>query len=275
MKRILTLSLLMAATALFAGCSDDDGGCTLRVLTFEDADYAGSTAHYWSSLIDEVQYGGALLYGVQDPNTYLFGSVNYSWYDRGNTELHHALPVNWGVTNYAGGGHAVSNYTAATLSEGDYTTQLAVLAATGAGGHNGSRNFCVHNGYSDGTGNSAENLPALTFGDGVARTIDHMWVCPTNYVLNELTGSTSNESFLKVVATGYDATGTRIAIQPEFYLEQGGKMPTEWTKWSLTAMGKVTKVEFNIEGSYVGDYGLYAPTYFAYDDVAVVFETTH
>lgn len=273
MKRIFTLALLIASAALLTGCSDDEGEKELlRVLTFEDADYRGGASGYWSALIDTKQYEGSLLYGPYDPDTWSYGSVSYSWYDKGNTELRHTLPENWGATNYAAGGHAVSNYTTTDTAEGSYLTQLAVNAPDGRGGHNGSRNFCVHNGYADGSGFSATNLPALTFGDGVARTIDHMWICVTNYQLNALTGSTSDTSFLKVVATGYDATGARIAIQPEIYLERGGKMLTEWTKWSLAAMGKVYRVEFNLEGSYVGDYGLYAPAYFAYDDVAVVVE---
>ena len=75
-----------------------------------------------------------------------------------------------------------------------------------------------------------------------------------------------------MVATGYDAAGQKVAAEPEIALEQGGKILDEWTKWSLAAMGKVTKVEFNIKGSYTNEYGLYAPAYFAYDDVAVRFE---
>lgn len=273
MKRISTLALLFVAATLFVGCSEEDGdGGTLRVLTFEDRDYKGGTSGYWSALIDSKQYEGSLLYGPYDPETWSYGSVSYSWYDKGNTELQHTLPENWGATNYAAGGHAVSNYTTTDPTEGSYLTQLAVNDTAEAGGHNASRNFCVHNGYADGSGFSATNLPALTFGDGVARTIDHLWVRITNYQLNALSGSTSDTSFLKVVATGYDASGAAIAIQPEIYLEQGGKMLTAWTKWSLAAMGKVSKVEFNLEGSYVGEYGLYAPAYFAYDDVAVRFE---
>lgn len=275
MKRILIYPLLLAAS-LCVGCSDDEQmpGDELRILTFEDADYKGSIAAvcYWSSLIDTKQYEGSRLYGPYDPNTWSYGSVDYSWYDAGNTELYHTLPLNWGVTCYAGGGHAISNYTSTDQSTGSYLTQLEVHAPEGCGGHNGSHNFCVHNGFSDQSGYSATTLPALSFGDGVARVIDHMWVKATNYQLNAFQGATSASSFLKIVATGYDINGNRISITPEFYLERGGQIATEWTRWELFAMGKVVKVEFNLEGSYVNEYGLYMPAYFAYDDVAVRFE---
>lgn len=271
---MLLLMLVPLAALALVGCSDDDGdGRTLRYLTFEDSDYRGNATGYWSSLIDDKQYEGSLLYGPYDPATWSYGSVEYGWYDKGNTELCHTLPSNWGATNYAAGGHAISNYTTTDRSEGSYLTQLAVNDTPDAGGHNRSRNFCVHNGYSDDSGYSATTLPSLSFGDGVAREIDHMYVRLTNYQLNMLSDEPSTtDSYLKVVATGYDAAGAKIAIEPEIYLEQGGKLLTEWTRWSLAAMGKVSKVEFNIKGSYVGDYGLYMPAYFAYDDVAVVFE---
>ena len=57
-------------------------------------------------------------------------------------------------------------------------------------------------------------------------------------------------------------------------LNTGKQIITEWTKWDLSVLGKVVKVEFNLVGSddMVGDFGLVVPAYFAYDDVAVQFE---
>jgi hypothetical protein len=45
----------------------------------------------------------------------------------------------------------------------------------------------------------------------------------------------------------------------------------DWTKWDLTALGKVIKVQFNIIGTNDNGYGFSQPAYFAYDDVAVQF----
>lgn len=272
---------LLVATAAFSlsACSEDDheddhdNGRALRILSFEDSDYKGSLeTTYWSSLIDNKQYEGELLYGPYDPATWSYGSVDYAWYDRGNTELRHTLCTNWGSTCYSSGGHAVSNYTSTDPAEGSYLTQLAVNA-TGNGGHNNSRNFCVHNGFRDDSGYSAEQLPRLTFGDGVERVIDHLWIKVTNYQLDFLQKNATQESFLKVTATGYSATGSATGTV-EFYLERGGKITKEWSEFSLAQLGKVYEVEFNIVGSanYDNGYGLGAPAYFAYDDVAVIFE---
>ena len=87
-KRIvsLLLALVMAVSLLpvSAFAADD---YELRVLTFEDADYKGGTnfagGSNWSSLIDDPQYGGKLLYGSG-------GGVDsidaaYKWTDTNNT----------------------------------------------------------------------------------------------------------------------------------------------------------------------------------------------
>ncbi len=49
---------------------------------------------------------------------------------------------------------------------------------------------------------------------------------------------------------------------------------TTWQKWDLSVLGEVVSVAFNIVGSadLYGDWGLNAPAYFAYDDIAVRFD---
>ena len=82
----LLLALVMAVSRLpvsaFAAADYE-----LRVLTFEEADYKGGTNFAggtdWSSLIDNPQYGGKLLYGSG-------GGVDsidaaYKWTDTNNT----------------------------------------------------------------------------------------------------------------------------------------------------------------------------------------------
>ena len=254
---------------------------TYRVLTFEDEDvkfspyeldYAGVTITKWSDLVDDAEYGGTLTY-----NNYSSDGT-YSWNDEGNTGLQHSF-----VTPYWGGGHVISNYKLEnyeTLPEGKwgwYELQMSVPI----GGHNGSCNFCVHNGYSDFFNSQMYDaaLEGFNFPEGVERVVDHMYVTNTNYVLNSLTygdgfnSAATDETYLKIIAYGYDdndvATGTA-----EFYLcNTGKKLVTDWQKWDLSSLGKVNKIVFNFKASedQSGSYGLNCPAYFAYDDVAVRF----
>ena len=176
----------------------------LRVLTFEDNDYRGTEGeNYWSSFIPNGQYGN--------------GNGQYSWYDEGNTELSFTPSSTAMFPGY--GGHAISNYVGNDLSQGDYTHDLQAYNVTG--GANNSENFCVHFGYLDNSGMGMQNeLIYFEFGDGIARTIDHMYVTNTTYAYNVLengdgwmvpTGGVSNECWFKIVAYGYndsEATST-------------------------------------------------------------------
>ena len=251
----------------------------LRVLTFEDADarftpytldYAGVTVTKWSDLIDSQQYGGTL--------TYDYGGGIYTWYDENNTELTHSF-----TKPYWSGGHAISNYVItdyATLPDG-YSGWYELQYANPIGGHNGSANFCVHNGYVDDFNSSlgyGAHCPAIAFADGVARVVDHMYVTNINYVLNSLTYGdgfnvpASESTYVKVLAYGFDANDNNTGVA-EIYLCRDGKCITTWERFDLSSLGEVVRIEFNFEASddQIGSYGLNCPAYFAYDDVAVRF----
>lgn len=234
----------------------------LRTLSFEQ--------EQWNALIDDVQYGGSLLYA---------DGGEYSWHDEGNTELCHSF-----VTPYWTGGHAISNYAMddyATLPEGYYgwyELQLSVLG----GGCNGSRNFAVHNGYADFYNSQIydASLQTLEFADGVERVVESMWVTNTCYMLNSLSygdgfnSPATEDTFVKIVAYGYNTLGEEVGTA-EFTLCNGiDNIVSEWTKWELSSLGKVAKIAFNFEASsdQIGDYGMNCPAYFAYDDVVVRFE---
>lgn len=297
MALVMTLSLVNSAviTAFAEGTQSADpstgetqnAGYELRVLTFEDADYKGGTNFAgksdWSSLIDNPQYMGSMLYPNGSGTT--DDSKAYTWYDAGNTELKHTLPKSWDNYCYWGGGHAVSNYASGDfVKNGDFNHQLTVYKAgaegdvrTG-GGHNGSNNFAVHFGYKDNSGHTdSQILPSLAFGDGMARVIDHMYVNNICYALNcylngnDLTAKIGDDDWVKLTATGYD--GEAKTGEASIYLCNGPKnIVTDWTKFDLSGLGAVTKVEFNITGSSDNGYGFSQPAYFAYDDVAVRFD---
>ena len=237
----------------------------MRILTFEDE--AGSS--YWASLIDNPQSNGKLLYGESGA-----GSTYYSWIDNNNTLLAHDFEVNkdQGMA-YWSGGEAVSNYVETNLENGTSDFQLSVPMkdpVTEFGGHNGSKNFCVH--Y-----DSYLNSQSLYFSDGEARVIDHMFVAPTTYLLNvekngnKFSGKIGPNDWFKITATGVDANGENTGTC-DFYLAKDGKMVEDWTRWDLHSLGKVMVVYFKMDGSVTNQYGSTLPAYFAYDDVAVRFD---
>jgi len=249
----------------------------LRVLTFEDEDYKGGDnmvgQRNWSSLIDTKQMSGPLLYPSNDEEL-------YRWSDENNTFLASELPMGYGDNKYWGGGHAISNYVEMDLANGDFMHQLAVYyrdPVTGFGGHKGSKNFCVHYGYRDDSGFSAQPLPYIYFGDGEARVVDHMYVMWNTYLANcvfngnGLTEPLGPSGYVKIVAIGYDADGEKVEPELEFFIAGSGSNITEWTKWDLSALGKVSLIEFNMTGDSDNGYGFSQPAYFCYDDVAVRF----
>ena len=252
----------------------------LRVLTFEDEDtkftpysldYANKTISKWSELVDDAQYGGTLTY-----NNY--GEATYYWYDENNTEIEHSF-----TTPYWGGGHAISNFVIEnyeTLPNG-YNGWYELQFATPIGGHNNSKNFCVHNGYQDDYNSQIYDgkLAWFSFKGGKEQVVDHMFVTNTCYVLNSLmygdgfNSPATDDTWVKIVAYGYNANEEEVGTS-EFYLcNTGRRFVTDWQKWDLSSLGKVNKIVFNFAASddQIGTYGLNCPAYFAYDDVAVQF----
>lgn len=291
-KRLLALvlAIVMVCSLLPVSAFAAEPDYELRVLTFEDADYKGGTnfagGNNWTSLIDSPQYGGKMLYGESGGGVDSVDAA-YKWTDKNNTWLSNTLSEGYGSWCYWSGGHAVSNYVSGEISKyGGFESQLTVykkdvsgLERTG-GGHNGSNNFAVHYGYADnsGYGLTEASLPTLTFADGTARVIDHMYVNNTDYALNcyidgnGLTAKIGDDDWVKLVATGYNAAGEKTGTA-SIYLCNGPKnIMMDWTKWDLSGLGKVLKVTFNVTGSSDNGYGFSQPAYFAYDDVAVRFE---
>lgn len=273
----------------------------LRVLTFEDdtekfetytiTGYDGDNGSYydhsvtkWSDLIDTPEYGGPLAYGDMG----FYGEsrgCDYNWYDNNNTFLASEFPVNYNSKVYWGGGHVISSYASEDYTTyGTYENQQTVYGegqvygVTKTGGRNGSSNFAMHYGYKDSSPyNMTENLPYIYFKDNTPRIIDHMYVNNSAYAIscymdgNGLTAKIDEEDWVKAIATGYDIDGN-VTGTAEIYLCNGpDNIVTEWTKWDLTSLGMVYKVEFNITGSSDNGYGFSQPAYFAYDDVAVQF----
>lgn len=278
MKNFFKLLPVVLLGLALAACDDDNDAelpaqPELRVLTFEDNDYRGTDNgglgfKDWTSLIDKVQNNGPLLYPGDDSE----GAWRYNWNDENNTFLASKLPRNYDANKFWGGGHAVSNYADTDLTHGDPAHQLSVY---GNGGHNGSKNFCIHNGYAE-AGDENTKLPSIYFSDGVKRVVDHMWVANTTYVANIIVnGDKMNtpfgeEDFLVVTAVGRNLVGDETG-RTEIFLARGTDYLKEWTNWNLSSLGEVASIEFNVKSSKRNQYGMSVPGYFAYDDVAVRF----
>lgn len=269
MKKLFLLSL----ATLFAYVIYADGNhFDTHILTFEGMNHK----------IDNPQYGGPQLYG-SGMGFYTVEEA-YNWTDSTQTGLSHTLPNNWGSYCYWGGGHAVSHYVSGQDSlYGDYNSQLTVykegvlgIQAT-QGGHNESNNFAVHYGYTDNSGYSGDVLPDIHFFDGKARIVDHMYITNTCYAINVygngngLSTKISDDDWVKVLAIGYNDK-EEITDTAEIYLCNGPKnIVHNWTKFDLSSLGRVVRIEFNVTGSSDNGYGFSQPAYFAYDDVAVRF----
>ncbi len=294
MKKTFLLVGAMALTGLIAPKASAQG-YELRVLTFEDgSEKSGFEAvnglSGWSDLIDDPQQYGQLLYGDNNMGT----EDPYMWTDGGNTELHHEFIDSWGMGSYAfyGGGEAISHYWSSNYATyGDYMNQLTAYRPdagsndmnTAGGGHNGSNNFCVHFGYIDDTGYGVSEVPAIVFTDGVARVIDHVYVCPTTYTYytvfqgNDLTDALGEDGKLWIQARGFaSAEDSEPSATTEFlfFAGDGSADTRDWTKWDLSDLGAIEKLEFNMYGEGSGSdngYGLSQAAYFAWDDMAVRF----
>lgn len=225
---------------------------------------------YWDALIDDPQYGGDLLYGPMDPETYSY-NVEYTWEDPVTTLAFGGFGNSWGSVCFSSGGEVISNYVEPDFKDAGYLRQLEVPAAPA----NGS-NFIVHFG--------AEDAPiGLSFADGQARAIESIDYIMTNYLANSAIfgdgffGPLAAESFVAVKATGFDAEGNETATLSKVLISgdeveayAAGK-PIEWNTWDLSGLGEVVSVKFAVYGSEdcYGEWGFNAPAYFAYCDVVV------
>ena len=292
----------ISTTIALADLTKPEPAYELRVLTFEDEDvkfdpiedfaftYPDYQGGYWYS-----DYFTLTKWSDYIPRDGQYGNGHrsYEWYDANNTELEFVWPSEesfWGIAGHAG----ISDYVGTmddvnSFDDDNMLFMIDLQAYNVKGGANGSKNFCSQYGYLDpdeyATIYSPEGvLPGIQFHDGVARVIDHMYVTNTTYAYGviihgecDFGGSfqLTDASTFKIVAYGYDSFDDTEPTITDFYLlNTGQRFVTDWTKWDLSVLGKVVRVEFNLvacDNGY-GKYGLVIPAYFAYDDVAVRFE---
>lgn len=239
-KYFLAFAVLAMGTVCFTSCGDDDDVVNeqTKVLTFEGDKF--------SALIDNPQYGGALLYNADE----------YKWDDADNTNLSCSFSLNgdWGK-GWFYGGIAMSNYIDADETHNSYNYQLAVPKS------NGSNNFAVVQ------AGSATNQAVLSFSDG-AHVIKSMQVMNTTYALYSSWAGIKGD-----LADGYKFAVTVTAdngASKEIVLAENTTAIEDWTNIDLSSLGAVKSLTFTFSGTNSGDYGLNTPAYVAIDNIVVV-----
>ena len=271
MKKVF-FSFVIAAF-LMTGCSKDEHKFDYYVIDFEDV-------RVLSYLAGHTSYGENLYEGYTSTVTF----PRYIGYD---DPIGLSMMVNktipWGmdveVHDFSGGGIAISQWN--DMDDESYQNQCSVYskdAATGFGGHDGSKTFAVV------FGGFADVLPAISFNDGeTERTFDHFWVTNSTYAaLSMMNGdfvakkfSYNDKDWFKLIITAEEKNGNPTGKAVEFYLADfrtatSPGVITKWTKVDLTPLGKkVHTVKFDFQSSDTGDWGMNTPAYFCFDNLAL------
>ena len=185
-------------------------------------------------------------------------------------------------TNFSYGGYnmysgALMVSCSNNMEQGDFNNQLSVFysdPATGLGGHDGSKYFGV-------------NFTAVGYGEltrinfAGPRKLLRMYVANSTYAYVLMrdgnpfgTGQPfgyETGDWLKIVAYALDENMERIG-SAEFYLADfrtadAPGLLEGWHEFDLGSLPRCQFVEFDMQGSDTGDYGLNTPAYFCFDDL--------
>lgn len=275
-----TTKLTLFATALFTAmaftaCSDDDDNGTdpgenVLVLTFEDKDFKGGIDNYWTSLVDNPEYNGPLLYT---------DAASYKFSDDGNTGLKYDgfIDAGYGAAFWSGG-YAISNYWSETYEGLGYDRQLTVSTTPNPGpGADGSDNFMIVNSWRSTLedANSGYTATKPLYIDGAEFEPRYVYATNTSYVLDALHNGSgaavpaTENSWFRLYAEGVKADGSKEYAYIE--LCTGTDIEQEWVKFDLTPLGKVKELYFFVMGSddLCGSFGLNTPGYAAVDNLAI------
>lgn len=237
MKAVRLSVCMLCAGMLVASCNESEKEMR-AILDFEGT--------YWDALIDDVQYGGALLYGET--------ASGYRWIDE-HTQLSGGMTNAWGgMYGFSEGGIAISNYVSDDFeNHKDFNHQLE--APSTIGGKNFAMVYC-----------DAE----LTFMDGKAHVIESMQICPSTYLIgialygNEFCKTLGTDDFLTLHIQADNGVAMQVDLLPE------GKIQDTWKKVDLSGLGAVKSIRFSMTGSDSTAYGMNTPAYVAVDNIEIV-----
>jgi hypothetical protein len=177
------------------------------------------------------------------------------------------------------GGVAISRWNNMTTK--GQSNQCSVYysdATTGRGGHDGSATFAVVYGYNDPMWDSRASILVT---DDVPRVFDHFYVSNSTWstlVTREGDGyaralTYANHDWLKLVIEGR-VNGVSTGATVECYLADFRESTspgviTGWQPVDLSALGAVTSLVFDLQGTDLQYGGLASPAYFCFDDLAL------
>lgn len=207
-----------------------------------------------------------------------------------------------GSTVFSNGGIAPSQWNIMSSPQGktgdwwySYLNQCSVYNSESTDGTNKgagaakSNTFAVVYGYQDSYNSQWMDKPYFKF--DTPRNITSLYTCNTSYTYGVIVngnkwynpdGTLSGEAkslveqkgWFKVTATGYGIDGKVVKTAEKYICDYrdstNPKIPisTKWEEWYL-GFNNVVKVEFNFEGSDVGEYGLNTPAYICIDNITL------
>lgn len=225
--------------------------------------------------IDPNYLAGPTAYGE---NLYTGSSGYVGYLDQTSKLFFHTTTTGYG---FASGGIAISQWN--DKSTAGYLNQCSVFYGDDGqknGGNNDSSTFAVS--FTSVHDNSGAYM---FFEDGEEHFIDHAYFTNNTYAaLSMMYGDQfarvhtyDERDWFKLIIVGIDKNGAETG-QAECYLSDFRRSTSagilkEWIKTDLSPLGKVNKVQFRMDGTDGGQYGLNTPAYFCMDDITVILES--
>ncbi|MDE7411242.1 MAG: DUF4465 domain-containing protein [Paramuribaculum sp.] len=289
--RFIPLLVSLAGSSTFISCDDEpevtDPLPIYAVVDFEQTNLrpAGPTS-FGENLYPDysgIQYVSAELPVTKDVTLHV--GLNISDYN--------------GKPDFSAGGVAISRWNIMKNTSADQATDwwysyqnqcsiyntASISGANQYAGADRSSTFAVIYGNKSEWG---DFRPEISLSDNKELSIEQVSICPTAYLYGIVTkgnpfGSDPEKTlkeqngWLKVLAYGFDANGkpTNNGSPVEKYIcdyrseNSSVDIPTTWTEWSLSGLGKVNSIKFDFEGSDVTYGSLATPCYLCIDNIYI------
>lgn len=205
------------------------------LINFEDVELKG--AQYYNGA-DEAGLFAASGYSFMN----YYDSTSASWYGFAVSATTGSDFDGWGTpsayNSCMGGGMESKQFAVGYYSEYNYTADGQVPAIYAEKAFKPEYVYVT---------NAAYAYKSMLNGDTYAKKFDE-----NDYLLLKIIGRTNDDK-----ETGH----------VDFYLAKDGKIVDEWTKVDLTPLGAVDHVDFTMDSSDKGAYGINTPTYFCLDNM--------